>query len=253
MEDRKIDKTSVIILAALRVAMAEVGEHRLFKSGKLSGLFASRTGVVGDAASEAIRAGFLEIVRTEEKGKFRIDWVQLTSVGVEYVYRNDSPRAILNEMTDLLRDSRSGVPGWLHEILAQLQKLAKSFSEEMQKYLLRLDSIGRRVEEALRRTEAGVPQLADPLQALVPWGLDLLNYLDRRHSSGATDPCPLPELFAAVHEKHPLLSVPDFHKGLLRLLDNRALTLLPFVGTGYIPQPEHAIPRGAHMLYYAVR
>ena len=63
----------------------------------------------------------------------------------------------------------------------------------------------------------------------------------------------LPELFEEVRERHPHLSVPDFQKGLKRLGDNRALTLLPFSGEGLIPKPEHAIPDGAHMLYFASR
>ena len=39
----------------------------------------------------------------------------------------------------------------------------------------------------------------------------------------------------------------------MRLADNRAVTLLPFVGNGRIPEPEYAIPDGVHMLYLATR
>jgi hypothetical protein len=109
------------------------------------------------------------------------------------------------------------------------------------------------VDEALRRVDAGAPPLAEPMQALVPWGLDALTYLDRRKKSGTTEPCPLPELFVAVRKGSPHLSVPDFQKGLKRLADNRAVTLLPYVGNGRIPEPEHAIPDGPHMLYLAAR
>ena len=179
--------------------------------------------------------------------------MRLTAKGVEFIYKHDSPRNVLEEMRRLMDGARAGVPNWLNAILAQLRTLSKTFGDEMQRYLQRLDALSRRMEEALRRsrrrrtgadgTDAGV----DPL------GTRRLTYLDRRKQSGSGVPCPLPELFAAVRKTHPYLSVPDFQKGLKRLADNRALTLLPFVGNGRIPEPEHAIPERGHMLYMASR
>ena len=134
-----------------------------------------------------------------------------------------------------------------------LQSLSKTFGVEMQRYLQRLDTLTRRVEEALRRVDGGVTQLAEPMQLLVPWGVGALTYLDHRKQTGTTEPCPLPELFAAVRKANPHLSIADFQKGLKRLADNRAVTLLPYVGNGRIPEPEHAIPDGAHMLYLVSR
>lgn len=248
MEDRKSD----ILLEALRRGLADTGEHRLFKSGKLDGLFPAKTGPSGDAAAEALREGFLERVRTEVKGKISIDWVRLAPLGVDYIYRHDSPRAVLEEMRGLMSEAKSGVPGWLQAILQELQTLSKTFGDEMLRYLKRIDALTKRVEEALRRVDAGVPMLAEPMQALIPWGHDALVYLDRRKQTGTTEPCPLPELYAAVRKGH-TLTISDFQKGLKRLADNRALTLLPFAGNGHIPEPEFAMPDGAHMLYLASR
>jgi len=247
MDDRKqLD----VILAGLRLALADTGEHRLYRSGKLDGLFAPRH---ADAAQSALREGYLETIRTDVKGKIAIEWVRLTPKGVEFIYRNDSPRAVLDEMRSLMKDARSGVPTWLNATLIQLQSLSATFTADMQRYLQRLDVLTKRVEEALRRVDAGLSPLADPLQALVPWGLDALTYLDRRKQAGTGEPCPLPELFAAMRKPHPHLSVPDFQKGLRRLADNRAVLLLPFVGAGQMPEPEHAIPDGRHMLYLVSR
>lgn len=91
------------------------------------------------------------------------------------------------------------------------------------------------------------------MQGIVPWGLEALTYLDHRKRTGTEEPCPLPELFSAVHRKHPQLSVPDFQKGLRRLVDNRALRLLPFTGREVMPQPEHAVLDAGQMLYFAIR
>lgn len=253
MDDRKNEKITIALLEGLRLALADPNEHRLFKSGKLDGLFPSKSGITGDAASEAVRAGYLETVRSEEKGKIRIDWVRLSPKGVEFIHRHDSPRVVLGEMKEMLHDARLGAPKFLESMLDQLHTLGKSFAEEMQTYLKRLEALSIRVEEALRRTEAGVPVLSDPLQALIPWGLDALTYLDQRRLGGRGDLCPLPELFAALREASPKLSIADFQKGLKRLADNRALQLLPHDRNGLIPEPEYAIPDGGHMLYYASR
>jgi hypothetical protein len=253
MDDRKNEKLNAALLDGLRLALANPSEHRLFKSGKLDGLFPSKTGIAGDAAAKALRCGYLEIVRTEEKGKIRIDWVRLAPMGVEFIHRHDSPRVVLGEMKEMLREARMGAPKFLESLLDQLHTMGRNFAGEMQNYLKRLDALAVRVEEALRRTEAGVPVLSDPLQALIPWGLDALTYLDQRRLGGKGEQCPLPELFAVLREASPRLSIADFQKGLKRLADNRALQLRPFTDNGHIPEPEYAIPDGAHMLYYASR
>jgi hypothetical protein len=94
-----------------------------------------------------------------------------------------------------------------------------------------------------------------PLEVVegVPWGIDALNYLDRRRHGGAPNDCPLPELFTALVYLHPGLSVTAFHEGLKRLHERRALRLTPANGTGDLPQPEYALFDGGKVLYYAVR
>jgi hypothetical protein len=252
MDDRHT-KQSAILLKALRLALADTKEHRLYKSGKLDGLFPSRLGPSGDAATSALRDGYLELVRTEIRGKVNIEWVRLTPNGVEFIYQHDSPRAVLEEMYQMMEDARHGVPAWLVNIQEQMRALSTSFGDQMQRYLQRLDSLTRRVEEALRRVEADVPVLAEPMQSIVPWGLEVLTFLDHRRLSGRSDPCPLPELFAAAHLKFRQLSLTEFQVGLKRLADNRAVKLLPYSDSAHIPEPEYAIPDGRHMLYYAAR
>ena len=64
----------------------------------------------------------------------------------------------------------------------------------------------------------------------------------------------MPELFAALREKSPELSVTDFHDRLRRLRDRRALRLLPFTGQpSDIQEPEYALLDGATLLYHVTR
>src|SRR5204863_5550299 len=139
---------------ALKLALAEPGEQRLYRSGKLAGLFATRTGANAEAADRALRDGLLEIVRTEPKGKLTVEWVRPTPAGVSFLHAHESPRAVLEELHKTLQTTKAGAPVWLERV----QQDVRAMSEQV---LHRLDALSQRVEEALRRTDGGSPALAN--------------------------------------------------------------------------------------------
>jgi hypothetical protein len=248
------DKLEETLIDALKQALAEPVEQRLYKSGKLAGLFAGRTGVSGDAAARALREGLLEVVRNETRGKTTIEWVRLTPRGVAYLHDKESPVAVLRELQGVLQAGREGIPGWLEDMRKNFQDLGDRLTQEAERWTRRLEALGQRVEEALRRANVSVPQLSDGTAAAVPWGLDALTYLFRRQASGGPGECPLPELFAAIHQQHPELTVKEFHEGLRRLHDRGALRLLPFTRpASELPEPEYALVDGASVYYYVTR
>src|SRR5262249_36544904 len=104
------------LLGALKRALAEPGDQRLYRGGKLAGLFASRHGPAGDAAATAIREGLFEVVRTETKGKFTTEWVRLTPKGVDYLHDHESPLAVLRELRTALNTTQAGVPVFLGQM-----------------------------------------------------------------------------------------------------------------------------------------
>jgi hypothetical protein len=248
------DRIEFVVIQALKQALAEPGEQRLYRSGKLPGLFPTRTGANALAATDAVSAGLLEIVRTEQKGKLTVEWARITPAGVSFLHAHESPRAVMQELRAALQTTQAGVPIWLEGMQREVQTLSDRLGEEMDRLLHRLDALARRVEEALRRVDADVPALEDGVVRAVPWAADVLFYLDRRRQSGATGDCPLPELFKAVRERQPNVSLSEFHDGLRRLDDLRALTLKPFEGTpGEMSEPEYALLDGANVLYYVRR
>ena len=248
------DKVSEVLLDALKQAMAEPVEQRLYKSGKLDGLFASRTGANGEAANLAIREGLLEVVRTETKGKITTEWVRATPQAREFLQRHESPVQALKDLQAILQSNRQGIPLWLSEMQRDLETLSKRLVEEAEKWTHRLESIGEQVAQALRRVEAADSPAPEGGTADSAWAVDALGYLDRRRVSGAQGECPLPELFGALRPRHRDLSVPEFHDGLRRLHDRRALRLLPFAGSpNEMPEPEYALTDGANVLYFAAR
>jgi len=248
------DRLTETLLDALKSALAAPSEERLFRAGKLTGLFPGRVGVNAEAAAKALRDGLLEISRTETKGKAVIEWAKLTPRGVEFLHQHESPVCALHELRDVLHATRSGLPAWVAEMRQTLAAQSERITQDSRKFEAKLDALSLRVEEALRRLETQGPSLPPTVTETAPWAADALAYLDHRRVSGANGHCPLPELFAALAAQHPGLSVGTFHDGLRRLQRERVLRLTPFEGSpSNLPQPEYAILDGATLLYYATR
>src|SRR6266851_7466589 len=148
------DRSNEALIAALKHALTEPGERRLFRSGKLDGLFPSKRGAAAEAAASALRDGLLEISRTEIKGKISHDWVKITPKGVEFLHARESPLAVLRELQTTLRTTRAGIPVWLDGLQQQFQTVTQGMKDELRRMVQRLDALADRVEEALRRADA---------------------------------------------------------------------------------------------------
>lgn len=245
------DKLAEALLDALKLALGSPGEQRLYKSGKLDGLFPSRAAVNGDAAAFALREGLLEVVRMETRGKSSFEWVRLTPRGVEYLHDHESPLRVLADLRDLLKTNGAALPGWVEQMRQSLNELAGGLQRQAREWKDKLDALGRRVEEALARMEKRRPALPDEVLTRVPWATTALNYLDHRKESGATSECTLPELFEAVSMASRELSVSDFHDGLRHLQERRALRLLPVEEAAECARPEFALFDGERVFYRA--
>jgi hypothetical protein len=248
------DKTSQAVIEALKQGMAQPGEHRLYKSGKLAGLFPGRTGAHIEAAAQALRDGFLEVVRTETKGKTAVEWVKLTQKGVDFVLSHESPARAMDELREALQMTKEGLPAWLAQLRKSFQEQADKVADEVKSVLGRLESLSVRIGEALQRAEASTPKLPAKETTAFPWALEALTYLDRRKDGGAPSPCPLPDLFAAIRSRDHDLSMNAFHGGLRSMQERGVLQLLPFTGTPEeLPEPEYALLDGTTVYYYVTR
>ena len=243
---RELDapRRNELVLDALKNALAQPGEHRLFQSGKFPGLFPSRTGPSSEAALFAIKLGLFETTRTEAKGRLIVEWVRITPKGVSYAHDRASPKAVLRELREVLGETRAGLPLWMAEMRGEIAGLAAKFELRSRELTQQLDQLSRSVEAAIRRAEVSSTKLSGELVQLVNWGESALEYLDRREKAGANGDCPLRELFEALRETSPGLTVPDFHRGLKHLHENRAVQLV----SGFeAPDPEYSLLMGAEL------
>lgn len=247
------DKVQQALVEALKLGMSAIGEQRLFRTGKLPGLFAARTGVVAEAATLAVSDGYLEVVRTENKGKVSIDWVRVTAKGADLVMQRESPIRAMDELRAALQLTRDGLPAWLAELRNGLHDLSAKLIEQVSGMAQRLETLSTRIQDALDRTEATAPKVPPSAADTFPWAQEVLTYLNRRRETGLDGPCPMPELFASVRTRHAQLAVQDFHTGLRRLHDRGLLKLVPFEGLEPLPQPEYALLSGASVYYHVSR
>jgi hypothetical protein len=234
------------LLEALKTAIATPGEHRLFRSGRLAGLFKSRVGVPAESALAAVREGWLEVARTETRGRIITEWVRATPKAVTFIHDHDSPKSVLRDLKQVLDATRAGIPAWMAEAKAEVAVLSSRFEERAASLLAKLNEMATSVEAALRRAETTGPAVAEPVARVVPWAIEALEYLDRRATTGAGGDCAMPELFHAVRLKFPELTLPEFHDGLRRLHDVRAVRLS---ATDEMDQPEYAMLTGGQMVY----
>jgi hypothetical protein len=246
------DRVTHTLVEALRQAVALPGEHRLFRAGKLDGLFPGRTGTASEAARRALDEGLLERARLETKGKTEIDWVRATPRGVEFLHRHESPVQALHDLLAVLRANRSAIPAWLDDMRGLLRDMDARLQADADRWLARLAGLEGRVVETLRRLEAAGPLLPDEVVRDHPWAIDALNYLDRRRTAGNSLPCPLHELFAAVKDHHAELALAAFHDGLRQLHHRKALLLRP-AEDGKLSHPEYALLDGTCVYSLAVR
>src|SRR5204862_2154452 len=105
---RTMDKLTQLLIDSLKQAMARPGEQRLFRSGKLDGVFASRVGLSAEAAAQALRDGLLEQTRAETKGKTVVEWVRVTPRGVEFLHAHESPVRAMDELRAVLQANQEG-------------------------------------------------------------------------------------------------------------------------------------------------
>ncbi len=248
-----MDKVTEILLEAIRQGAGTGEEQRLYRSGKLPGLFSGRTSLNAEIASQAIQDGLFELVHTDTKGKTTTEWVKVTPKATAFLLEQESPLRAIEQLKSLLQIQQDGMPAWLSEMRQKLQSVADQFNDEVAAISQRLDILGQRVADGLKRLDKLGPQLPAGTAAALPWAHDAVGYLEKRQASGLAEKCALSELFSAVKEKENDLTIKDFHVGLRRLHDRGVLRLLPFEGPDGPPEPEFALLDGPAMYYFAAR
>lgn len=220
----------------IAAACREAGQHpegiALYKVGKNPGLFTSKSGVAGEAAAQALSAGYLELLRTEGKG----ETVRLTVRGEAFLREHLDPKATLEELLVQLQAHQQTMPRWLAEIESQFAAFRLRSLNYLEQQGAAITKLLARAEAALRRLEGGgLPALT---QALEPWQVETLVALEQNKKT-----LELSELFHALEKAgFTQLTIPDFHHGILILRDRGAIQLIAEgINDGPMLEPEYSL------------
>ncbi len=242
-----MDKRKHVLLDALKIGALDRSEMRLYRRGKLPGLFAQRTRVNAEIADQAVKDGLLEVTRIETTGKATVEWVRVTPQGVNLLVESESPARALEELRATLAVHQQSLPAWMAQVHARMDELAKNFENEISGVRQQLDQLTQRVVAAIERLESA-PAVPTPPET--PWADATRAYLEQRRQVGLGTRCPLADLFVALKEKHAELTVKEFHACLRRMHETNTITLLPSTGNGDAPGPEYALLDGPALYYY---
>jgi hypothetical protein len=220
------DKLTQLLLDALGKAAAEPAGLPLFGGKTGPGLFPA-TAVARQAAQRGQDDGYLRGVATESAGKADQVVCAITEKGLEYLLQQTSPRQVLEDFVRAVEARREQVG----ELIAAARRMQTG-----------LDALHATVAQVL-------PQVATPGP---DWSAEVPAMLTQWRAAGASEDCPLPELFARLRRTRPELTTGQFHDGLRKLHDDGLIYLHPWTGPLYaLPDPVCALLVGHEIAYYA--
>lgn len=222
------DRSTRLIVAALARAAASPSGTPLFAGKNDDGLFPAGT-AAKQAAQRCKDQGLLEVVRTEPKGRAEREVCAVTESGLRYLTEQADPRLAVEDFTRCLEEREDQVERLLAEVGQLLQSLRSTRSA---------------ARGVLDRLAGGpTPDYAEAVLArLGEW----------HESAGASEDCPLPELYRRVAPAGPPPSVGQFHDCLRGLHAAGRVHLHPWTGPLYeCPEPTFALLSGHEVAYYA--
>jgi hypothetical protein len=223
------DKATQLLLDALSRAAAEPAGLPLFGSKASPGLFVA-TSAARFAAQRCTDEGLLRVLRKEARGKTQQDICAITDKGLQYLLAQVSPRQVLEDLVRAV-EARQAQLGELVHAARQAQAS--------------LDALKEVVRRVLAQQPPAAPQAEDWLPAA-------LACLERWRAGGASEDCPLPEMYRELCSGRPALTVGQFHDGLRRLHEQGQIYLHPWTGPLCdLPQPALALLVGHVIAYYA--
>ena len=251
------DKSSRLIRDALSRAAVEPEGCALVASKSEPGLFPG-TSPARIAAERCKSEGYLQVVRTESKGKSAREICVLTDKGREYLVRHSNPREVLEDLVRVLESRQTDV-----ETLVNAAEKMRQSLDKMQGVVAEMTS--RMLEPnpvTLNGSLAnGVPMngsallLAPPPPSATTATDSLIAEIKAKlaewHVAGGSEDCPLPELYRRL-ETAGNTSIGQFHDSLRQLYDDRMIYLHPWTGPLYaLPEPAFALLVGHEIGYYA--
>lgn len=226
------DKSTQLIVDALERAVADPSGLPLHGGKTEAGLFNGST-LARQAAQRCMDKGYLQVVRTETRGRAVHEICTITDQGLSFLAGQVSPKQVLEDFLRSL-DARQNQ-------LAELTAAARHIHAS-------LDDLKTIAGKVLRHFEKPAPAV-DSSEASSG---ELIAFLSQWPTTAPSGDCPLPELYRFLRQSRPELTVGGFHDTLRRLHDLSQIYLHPWTGPLYdLPEPPIALLIGHEVAYYA--
>lgn len=235
------EQSQQLVLDALNRVVAAPSGMPLFGGRTVAGLFGT-SAAAKKAAQGCKDAGYLQVLRTETKGKASCEICAISEKGLAYLLAELSPKQVLEAFVYALEEQSSRVEQIAHSLRGNQDELAS------------LKNTAVCVLEHLRQRNGATPTNGTPPNGNGKHGCsaDVLGILRHWHSTAALGDCPLPNLYRALAEKHPNITLGQFHDALRQLQDGQQIYLHPWTGPLYeIPEPKVALMVGHEIAWYA--
>jgi len=244
------DKSTQLIVAALSRAVADPAGVPLHGTKSAPGLFAA-TAPARQAAQRAKDDQFLQVVRTETHGKNAQEICALTEKGMTYLLGQASPKQVLEELVRALDAKQTQLAG-LVDAVRQTQGSLQSFQTIAANVLQAVNTKSDIGALYSAWASKSAPAVGNGKPAPEPNSFQaILAILAQWQASGATEDCPLPELFRRA-QPAAALTIGQFHDALRRLHEQAQIYLHPWTGPlSELPAPPYALLVGHEIAYYA--
>jgi hypothetical protein len=238
------DKSSQLVLCALSRAVADPGGVPLHGNKARPGLFA--TNALGRQAAQRCKDdGLLRVIQTEIQGVATREFCAITEKGLAYLLSQLSPKQVLEDFIRAL-DARQAQAVELQTLARQMQASLDALKTTAEKVLQQVPQQPLPVANGL-----SPHPVTPPASAKDDWFAAALSHLASWQGSGASEDCPLPELFRQAQQADAGLTIGRFHDGLRRLHGEGRIYLHPWTGPLYaLPEPPYALLIGHEIAYY---
>lgn len=251
------DKSNRLIRDALCRAAAEPSGCALVANKAEPGLFPS-SALAKAAAERAKSDGYLQVVRTEAKGKLAREICVLTDKGRQFLIWQSNPREVLEDLVRVLESRQTDASALtesartMHESLIGLRSIIEQVLPRLTEQPSTafngnghpgayMNGSATLLAKAPQSTIATDALIADVKAKLAEW----------HAAAGASEDCPLPELYRRL-DSTGAVSIGQFHDGLRQLHDDQMIYLHPWTGPLYaLPEPAYALLVGHEIAYYA--
>jgi len=275
------DKLTQSILDGLTRAASESSGMPLIASRSEPGLFPATT--LGRSSAQKCQVdSLIAVARTETRGKSTCDYFTLTDAGWDFLLSRVNPKQVLEDFVRVL-ESRQGEVHGLLELARRMANSLEGLKDAVGRILpqittgtMRPPQVDREpeprriaslmaeeeVEEDAftnvraaaslngRHDSTNVAVLEAPAVELT--GAMLARLADWASTAGASEDCPLPDLFRSLGTREPAPSVGEFHDCLRTLHSRGKVYLHPWTGPLYaLPEPTYALMVGHNVAYYA--